>query len=61
MNLDDARFITRGVTPDEKAAVLAVIDAQIDEESVLEHAIQTAGTNTWARTFVAKHQQNRDN
>ena len=50
MNLDDARFITRGVTPEEKAAVLAVLDAQIDEESVIEHAIQNPGENAWARS-----------
>jgi hypothetical protein len=50
MNLDDARFVTRGVTPEEKAAVLAVLDAQIDEESVIEHAIQKPGVNAWARS-----------
>lgn len=50
MNLDDARFITRGVTPEEKAAVLAVLDAQIDEESVIEHEIQKPGVNAWARS-----------
>ena len=50
MNLDDARFITRGVSPEEKAAVLAVLDAQIDEESVIEHAIQNPGANAWARS-----------
>ncbi len=50
MNLDDARFITRGVSPEEKAAVLAVLDAQIDEESVIEHAIQKPGVNAWAKS-----------
>lgn len=52
MNLDDVRFITRGVTPEEKAAVWAVLDAQIDEESVIEHAQQSPGFNAWAKSQI---------
>ena len=52
MNLDDVRFITRGVTPDEKAAVWAVLDAQINEESVIEHANQNPGMNPWAKSQI---------
>ena len=50
MRLDEVRFLTRGVTPEEKAAVLAVLDAHIDEESAIEHAIQNTGLNDWERT-----------
>ncbi len=52
MNLDDVRFITRGVTPEEKAAVWAVLDAQINEESVIEHAVQAPGMNAWAKSQI---------
>ena len=52
MNLDDVRFITRDVTPEEKAAVWAVLDAQINEESVIEHAIQSPGMNAWAKSQI---------
>jgi hypothetical protein len=52
VNLDDVRFITRGVTPDEKAAVWAVLDAKINEESVIEHAIQSPGMNAWAKSQI---------
>jgi hypothetical protein len=44
------RFITQGVSPEEKAAVEAVLDAQIDEESALEHAVSGVGTSRWARS-----------
>ena len=47
MNLDQVRFISSGVTPEEKAAVLAVLDAHIEEESVIEHAIQGTGMSDW--------------
>ena len=50
MNLDQVRFISAGVTPEEKAAVLAVIDAHIDEESAIEHAIQGAGLSDWEKS-----------
>lgn len=52
MNLDDVRFVTRGVTPEEKAAVWAVLDAQINEESVVEHALQSPGMNAWAKSQI---------
>lgn len=50
MNLDQVRFITSGVTPEEKAAVLAVLDAHIEEESAIEHAIQGTGLSDWDRS-----------
>lgn len=50
MRLDQVRFLTRGVTPEEKAAVLAVLDAHIDEESAIEHAIQNTGMDDWQRS-----------
>ncbi|MEY4102460.1 MAG: hypothetical protein RIR88_594 [Actinomycetota bacterium] len=50
MNLDQVRFITDGVTPEEKAAVLAVLDAHIEEESALEHAIQGTGLSDWEKS-----------
>ena len=52
MNLDDVRFITNGVSPEEKAAVWAVLDAQINEESVIEHAQQSPGMNPWAKSQI---------
>jgi hypothetical protein len=50
VNLDQVRFISDGVTPEEKAAVLAVIDAHIDEESAIEHAIQGTGLSDWDKS-----------
>ena len=50
MRLDQVRFLTRGVTPEEKAAVLAVLDAHIDEESAHEHAIQNPGLSDWDKS-----------
>ena len=50
MRLDQVRFLTRGVTPEEKAAVLAVLDAHIDEESAREHAIQNTGLSDWDKS-----------
>lgn len=44
------RFITQGVSPEEKAAVEAILDAQIDEESALEHAVSGVGPSRWARS-----------
>lgn len=44
------RFITRGVSAEEKAAVEAVLDAQIDEESAIEHSVSGVGPNRWARS-----------
>jgi hypothetical protein len=52
VNLDDMRFVTRGVTPEEKAAVWAVVDAQINEESVIEHGLQSPGMNAWAKSQI---------
>ncbi|MBK5238581.1 MAG: hypothetical protein JJE28_05650 [Actinomycetales bacterium] len=43
-------FITQGVSPEEKAAVEAILDAQIDEESALEHAVSGVGPSRWARS-----------
>jgi hypothetical protein len=57
VNLDDVRFVTRGVTPEEKAAVWAVLDAQIDEESALEHAVQSPGVNAWAKSQVGLREE----
>ena len=50
MNLDQVRFLTDGVTPEEKAAVLAVLDAQIEEESAIEHEVQGAGMSAWQKS-----------
>lgn len=50
MTLENVRFLTRGITPEEKAAVLAVLDAHIEEESALEHEIQGAGMNAWQKS-----------
>jgi hypothetical protein len=50
VNLDQVHFITKAVTPEEKAAVLAVLDAHIDEESAIEHAIQGAGLSDWEKS-----------
>ena len=44
------RFITQGVSPEEQAAVEAVLDAQIDEESALEHAVSGVGPSRWSRS-----------
>jgi len=43
-------FITQGVSSEHKAAVEAVLDAQIDEESALEHAVSGVGPSRWARS-----------
>lgn len=50
MNLDDVSFITPQLTEEEKAAVLAILDAHIEEESALEHEIQGKGPNAWQRS-----------
>lgn len=50
MNLDQVQFITRGVTPEQKAAVLSVLDAHIDEESAVEHAVQGTGMSDWEKS-----------
>jgi hypothetical protein len=52
VKIDDVRFITSAVTPEEKAAVWAVLDAQINEESVIEHSLQTPGMNAWAKSQI---------
>lgn len=43
------RFITRGVSAEEKAVVEAVLDAQIVEESAIEHSVSGVGPTRWAR------------
>jgi hypothetical protein len=50
VNLDQVRFITDSVTPEEKAAVLAVLDAHMEEESAIEHAIQGTGLSDWDKS-----------
>lgn len=57
MNLDDARFVTRNVTPEEKAAVLAVLDAHLDEESAIEHAVQNDGRSDWEKSQKGLREQ----
>ena len=50
MTLENVRFLTQGVSPEEKAAVLAVLDAQIEEESAIEHEVQSAGMSAWQKS-----------
>lgn len=50
MTIKNVRFLTQGVTPEEKAAVLAVLDAQIAEESEIEHEVQGAGMSAWQKS-----------
>lgn len=47
------KFITTGLSPEEKAVVEAVLDAQIDEESALEHATSGTRPSRWARSQQA--------
>ena len=44
------RFITQGLSAEEKAVVEAVLDAQIDEESAIEHAVSGVGQTRWERS-----------
>jgi hypothetical protein len=50
MRLEDVTFITRSVSAEEQAAVLAILDAHIEEESAIEHEIQGKGLNAWQRS-----------
>ena len=50
MSLDELVFRTRGVTPEERAAVEVVLDAVIDEESAEEHAVNRGGQSAWQRS-----------
>lgn len=50
MTIENVRFLTQGVSPEEKAAVLAVLDAQIEEESAIEHEVQSAGMSAWQKS-----------
>ncbi len=50
MSLDDLVFRTRGVTPEERAAVEVVLDAVIDEESAEEHVVGGGRQTPWQRS-----------
>ena len=50
MSLDDLVFRTRGVTPEERAAVEVVLDAMIDEESAEEYAVGGGRQTPWQRS-----------
>ena len=50
MSRDDLVFRTRGVTPEESAAVEVVLDAVIDEESAEEHAVSRGRQSPWQRS-----------
>jgi hypothetical protein len=43
----DIFFSTRGVSPEERAAVEVVIDALVEEESAQEHAVSGGRKNSW--------------
>ena len=46
---DKVRFITRGVTPEEKAAVIVALDKIVDEESALEHGSAASSESMWEK------------
>ena len=50
MSLDDLVFRTRGVTPEERAAVEVVLDAMIDEESAEAYAVGGGRQTPWQRS-----------
>ncbi len=50
MSLDDLVYRTRGVTPEERAAVEVVLDAMIDEESAEEYAVGRGRQTPWQRS-----------
>ncbi len=50
MILEGLEFRTRGVTPEEKAAIEVVLDAVIDEESAEEHAVSGGRQTPWERS-----------
>ena len=53
MSLDDLLFRTRGVTPEERAAIGVVLDAVIEEESAEEHAVGRGRPSPWQRSLRA--------
>ena len=44
---DKVRFVTRGVTAEEKAAVIVALDKIVDEESAMEHGSASGGESMW--------------
>lgn len=46
---DRVRFITRGVTPEQKAAVIVALDKIVDEESALEHSQTNGAESMWEK------------
>jgi hypothetical protein len=46
---DRVRFITRGVTPEQKAAVIVALDKLVDEESALEHGLSDVNSSMWEK------------
>jgi hypothetical protein len=46
---DSVRFITRGVTPEQKAAVIVALDKIVDEESALEHGQANGAESMWEK------------
>lgn len=50
MSLDNLVYRTRGVTPEERAAVEVVLDAMIDEESAEEYAVGRGRQTPWQRS-----------
>jgi hypothetical protein len=53
VSLDDLVYRTRGVTPEEKAAIDVVLDAVISEESAWEHAVGRGRPSPWQRSLRA--------
>lgn len=47
--VDHVRFITRGVTPEEKAAVIVALDKLVDEESAIEHGLADGSVSMWSK------------
>ena len=46
-------FRTRGVTPEERAAIEVVLDAVIEEESAEDHAVGRGRPSPWQRSLRA--------
>lgn len=44
---DQVRFVTRDVTPEQKAAVIVALDKLVDEESSLEHGMSDVTNSMW--------------
>jgi hypothetical protein len=53
VSLDEMLFRTRGVTPEERAAIEVVLDAVIEEESAEEHAVGRGRPSPWQRSLRA--------